>query len=113
MFKFKRHGHGNTLVQWLIDLAKEKHCDEMHLDSGPQRHDAHRLYLKHKMKIIGTTSLWICEKNVEKTRNTGILGKGHDYGDTAILNQKGGSERRQPLSTWEVRLLKRRKGSPY
>jgi len=39
---------------------------------------------------LGTTSLWICEKNVEKTRNTGILGKGHDYGDTGNLK----SERR-------------------
>ncbi|EFB40270.1 hypothetical protein pah_c212o011 [Parachlamydia acanthamoebae str. Hall's coccus] len=46
-------GHGNTLVKWLIDLARERKCDQFHLDSGPQRHDAHRLYMKNKMKIIG------------------------------------------------------------
>lgn len=46
-------GHGSAIVQWLMQLAKERQCDEMHLDSGPQRHDAHRLYMKHKMKIIG------------------------------------------------------------
>ena len=27
--------------------------DQVHLDSGPQRHDAHRLYLNHGFKIIG------------------------------------------------------------
>jgi GNAT superfamily N-acetyltransferase len=46
-------GHGNTLVKWLIELARERKCDQFHLDSGPQRHDAHRLYMKHKMNIIG------------------------------------------------------------
>lgn len=46
-------GHGSAIIQWLIQLAKESQCDEIHLDSGPQRHDAHRLYMKHKMKIIG------------------------------------------------------------
>lgn len=51
--KSRRFDHGNELVKWLIELATERKCDEMHLDSGPQRHDAHRLYMKHKMKIIG------------------------------------------------------------
>jgi GNAT superfamily N-acetyltransferase len=46
-------GHGGTIIKWLTQLAIEKDCDQLHLDSGPQRHDAHRLYMKHKMKIIG------------------------------------------------------------
>lgn len=46
-------GHGNSIVQWLIHLATGRQCDQLHLDSGPQRHDAHRLYMKHKMKIVG------------------------------------------------------------
>jgi len=46
-------GHGNTIIEWLIQLASERQCAQLHLDSGPQRHDAHRLYMKHKMKIIG------------------------------------------------------------
>ncbi len=46
-------GHGGALIKWLTKHAIEKDCDQLHLDSGPQRHDAHRLYIKHKMKIIG------------------------------------------------------------
>jgi GNAT superfamily N-acetyltransferase len=51
--KARKSGHGNLLIDWLIKRAKEKLCDQLHLDSGPQRHDAHRLYIKNKMKIIG------------------------------------------------------------
>ena len=45
-------GYGGKLLNWLIDQAKLSNCDQVHLDSGPQRHDAHRLYLNHKMKIV-------------------------------------------------------------
>ena len=46
-------GHGGAIIKWLTQLAIERDCDQLHLDSGPQRHDAHKLYMKHKMKIIG------------------------------------------------------------
>lgn len=49
----RKHGHASKVLQYVIDRAKEAHCDEVHLDSGPQRHDAHRLYLNHGFKIIG------------------------------------------------------------
>ena len=49
----RRNGFGSTLLKWLIQKAKEVKCDQVHLDSGPQRHDAHRLYLNHGFKIIG------------------------------------------------------------
>lgn len=51
--KARKLGYGNFLMNWLIQLAKERQCDQIHLDSGPQRYDAHRLYIKHKMKIMG------------------------------------------------------------
>lgn len=48
----RKNGHGSKLVKWLIEYAKKTGCDEVHLDSGPQRHDAHRLYLNHHFKIV-------------------------------------------------------------
>lgn len=49
----RRNGYGSTLLKWVINEAKKTKCDQVHLDSGPQRHDAHRLYLNHGFKIIG------------------------------------------------------------
>lgn len=40
-------GHGQRLLEWLIDEAKRLECDQLHLDSGVQRHDAHRFYRRH------------------------------------------------------------------
>ena len=44
-------GHGARLLEWLRVIADEAGCDELHLDSGVQRFDAHRFYLRHGMKI--------------------------------------------------------------
>jgi GNAT superfamily N-acetyltransferase len=44
-------GYGNTLFDWLIDYAKKEGCKELHLDSGVNRHDAHRFYLRKRMSI--------------------------------------------------------------
>lgn len=49
----RRNGHGGKLLKWVIEQGKKAGCDQVHLDSGPQRHDAHRLYLNHGFKIIG------------------------------------------------------------
>ena len=49
----RKNGYGGRLVKWVIEQAKNKSCNQVHLDSGPQRHDAHRLYLNHGFKIIG------------------------------------------------------------
>lgn len=51
--EIRRNGHGGKLLKWVIAQAKEAKCDQVHLDSGPQRYDAHRLYLNHGFKIIG------------------------------------------------------------
>lgn len=45
------HGYGGTLLDWLLDHARALGCAQFHLDSGVQRHDAHRLYLGRKLKI--------------------------------------------------------------
>lgn len=44
-------GYGGRLLQWLIQHAKEQFCDQLHLDSGIQRLDAHRFYLKSGMQF--------------------------------------------------------------
>lgn len=49
----RKNGYGTKILKWVINQAKEAKCDQVHLDSGPQRHDAHRLYLNHGFKIIG------------------------------------------------------------
>jgi GNAT superfamily N-acetyltransferase len=48
----RRQGYGSTLLKWLIQEAKNHACDQVHLDSGPHRHEAHKLYLNHGFKII-------------------------------------------------------------
>ncbi|MDR2220779.1 MAG: GNAT family N-acetyltransferase [Methylobacillus sp.] len=44
-------GHGGMLLDWLIEQARALGCAQFHLDSGVQRHDAHRLYLGRKLRI--------------------------------------------------------------
>lgn len=47
----RNKGYAGIMLDWLMEEAKRHECDEFHLDSGPQRHDAHRLYLSKKMNI--------------------------------------------------------------
>ena len=44
-------GHGQALMEWLVELARSEGCDQFHLDSGVQRYDAHRFYLRNRMEI--------------------------------------------------------------
>ena len=44
-------GYGSALMDWLLEEATRQGCDQFHLDSGHQRHDAHRLYLNKKLMI--------------------------------------------------------------
>lgn len=44
-------GYGDQLFDWLVARARAEHCAEFSLDSGIQRVDAHRFYLRKRMKI--------------------------------------------------------------
>lgn len=44
-------GHAAALMEWLYSEARRLGCDQLHLDSGTHRHDAHRFYLKHGLHI--------------------------------------------------------------
>jgi len=43
-------GYGKKLLAWLIQQAEENECQQLELDSGVQRKDAHRFYLREKMR---------------------------------------------------------------
>ena len=42
-------GYAGMVFDWLVEEARREGCEQLHLDSGHQRHDAHRFYLKHGM----------------------------------------------------------------
>ncbi|WP_260734972.1 GNAT family N-acetyltransferase [Tunturiibacter lichenicola] len=44
-------GHGESMLTWLIALAKEAGCTTFMLDSGTQRHEAHAFYFRHGLRI--------------------------------------------------------------
>ncbi len=44
-------GFGTHLLKWLKGEAKKQQCDGIHLDSGIDQADSHRLYLNLGMKI--------------------------------------------------------------
>ncbi|QXD23221.1 GNAT family N-acetyltransferase [Opitutia bacterium ISCC 51] len=48
--KLKR-GYAGALMDWLEEEGKRNRCNELHLDTGHQRLDAHRLYHKKGWQI--------------------------------------------------------------
>lgn len=48
----KRNGFAGQLIDWLCEQAREQGCTALVLDSGVQRFEAHRFYLKHGMDIV-------------------------------------------------------------
>jgi GNAT superfamily N-acetyltransferase len=50
---YRSRGHAGALMDWLVDEARRLGCDQLHLDSGSQRHDAHRFYLAQGLLISG------------------------------------------------------------
>lgn len=47
----RSRGHGDRLFDWLVARAHQRGCTNLLLDSGTQRVDAHRFYLRKRMKI--------------------------------------------------------------
>lgn len=46
-------GHASRLLEWVAEEAGRLGCGQLHLDSGSQRHDAHRLYMRAGYRIGG------------------------------------------------------------
>jgi len=49
--QFRHTGVGTALFEWLVDYAHYNQCEQLHLDSGVQRHAAHRFYMRRGMDI--------------------------------------------------------------
>ena len=47
----RSRGFGGELIDWLIKQAREHGCENLELDSGVQRFDAHRFYFSKRMSI--------------------------------------------------------------
>jgi GNAT superfamily N-acetyltransferase len=45
-------GFGQRLLDWLLNQAQAGGCDTLELDSGVQRFEAHRFYLRNRMHIV-------------------------------------------------------------
>ena len=44
-------GHAHRLLEWVLAEARRLGCSQIHLDSAPHRHAAHRLYLNEGFHI--------------------------------------------------------------
>ena len=47
----RSQGLGAELMNWLCEYGRSHNCNRLELDSGVQRHAAHRFYLRHRMMI--------------------------------------------------------------
>lgn len=47
----RSQGYGEQLLQWLIQYARSQNCNQLHLDSGVQRSEAHRFYFRQRLSI--------------------------------------------------------------
>jgi len=44
-------GYGEEMINWLRGIGRENGCNYLHLDSGTQRHAAHKFYLCQGLSI--------------------------------------------------------------
>ena len=44
-------GFAGALLDWLIEHARSRECQGVHLDTGYARHAAHRLYLRKGFQL--------------------------------------------------------------
>jgi len=49
---YRSQGYGNKLIQWIFEFAKKNNCHSVELNSGVEKFDAHRFYLKNRMEIL-------------------------------------------------------------
>lgn len=49
---YRSRQYGSRLMDWLVSHARSLQCDTIELDSGVQRFDAHRFYLRHRFHIV-------------------------------------------------------------
>ena len=50
--KFRAQGFGSALLQFAQAEARNLGCDQVHLDTGYNRHAAHKVYLNHGLQMV-------------------------------------------------------------
>lgn len=53
----RSRGFGKELLDWLVELARARGCEQLHLDSGVQRDRAHRFYFREGL-VINAFHFW-------------------------------------------------------
>jgi GNAT superfamily N-acetyltransferase len=48
----RSEGYGAQVLEWIAQYGRSQGCTQLHLDSGVQRHGAHRFYLRERMDIV-------------------------------------------------------------
>jgi GNAT superfamily N-acetyltransferase len=51
--EYRSQGYGDRLVDWLADYGRSHQCQQLTLDSGVHRVEAHRFYFRKRMGIMG------------------------------------------------------------
>lgn len=49
--KYRGRGYGKALLDYAAKLAKDRDCDQIHLDTGYNRYAAHKLYLNYGFEL--------------------------------------------------------------
>jgi GNAT superfamily N-acetyltransferase len=44
--KYQQQGYSKILLDYVIQVGRDNFCNQIHLDTGYSRHDAHKVYLK-------------------------------------------------------------------
>lgn len=50
--RWRSHGYGAALLDYLVDVARERGVDAVRLDSGIEREDAHRFYEREGFMFV-------------------------------------------------------------
>lgn len=53
LVSYRSKGIGANVLSWLREYAIKEGCNQLHLDSGTQRKDAHRFYEREGMAMFG------------------------------------------------------------
>lgn len=53
----RSRGFGKELLDWLVEQARARGCDQLHLDSGVQRDRAHRFYFREGL-VVNAFHFW-------------------------------------------------------
>jgi len=60
--RWRSHGYGRLLNDYLVELARNNGCTSIHLDSATHRREAHRFYFRERYSIFSFHFVRIFER---------------------------------------------------